>query len=257
MSDKIGFINDEIDGKLSSQINFLNHIDCNIVEFRSINKKNILLLSEKEIMSTSRHLKNNDIIVSNVASPIGKTIYESDQLFLSYIRKAIKACEILNSNSMRLFTYDVVENQGVSYNEIISRIEYINEIAKENGINILLENEKGTHLYNEFYLNEFIKLLFAKDSNIGILCDTGHMKKQKEYSLNLMKPYIKYLHIKGDILKDKNSYDISVKLIGDLIKQLNFIILEPRLNFSNDKQKHRVLIRIFHKVKSIVKGMQI
>ena len=96
---------DEAGDSLAEQILALKENEIDYIEPRNIDLKGILNLSEEELHSVREELDKNGIKVGSLGSPIGKyPIKEAFDIHLTDFNKALRACEILGTSNMRMFT---------------------------------------------------------------------------------------------------------------------------------------------------------
>lgn len=109
---------------------------------------------------------------------------------------------------------DIIEDKTAE-NNFINSIKIISKIAKEKGINILIENNVlSKKNYCLFKFNPFLfsesknikKIINKLPKNVGLLLDTGHLKvTAKTLGLNLSNEYMNiFKFIKGYHLSDNN-----------------------------------------------------
>ena len=112
---------DEAGSTLEEQINALRDNEIDFIEPRNIGGKGILTIDEVELKSIKERLDQNGIKVNSLGSPIGK--YPIDAPFedhLSDLEKALKACEILETKNIRMFSFFVEQDSlAENRNEVI------------------------------------------------------------------------------------------------------------------------------------------
>lgn len=134
---------DEAGATLAEQIAALKENGITYIEPRSIDEKGILDLSEEELTAVAEELRNNGIKVNSLGSPIGKFNIEDDfELHLAAFDKAIRACKILGTDKMRMFSFFVKQDELAKHrDEVIRRLNALVDIAAKNGITLCHENE--------------------------------------------------------------------------------------------------------------------
>jgi len=239
----ISVINDEVSSDIYKLIDILNEVNLKLVELRKVDNKYLFQIDEAELLKYKSELDKNNIKVSLVDSPIGKNKFNYEkELELFY--KYIKIAKIFECKHLRIFT-------NVS-DDILDGLKKYNEIAKEAGIILLLENEPNT--YGEDY-NNLLKIMNNNYSNIKILYDA-----ENYYSINLdyikaltqLMPYIEYVHIRD--IKDNNYvylYDgeIDIKRIIILLNKNIIISLETHLPMSSNLDKKELFIESLRRMK--------
>ena len=239
----ISVINDEVSSDILELIDILNEVDLKLVELRKANNKYLFQIDEKELLKYKEELDKNNIKVSLVDSPIGKGKYDHVQE-LELLYKYIKIAKIFECKYLRIFT-DVSDN-------ILDGLKKYNEIAKENEIILLLENEPNT--YGENY-NNLLKIMNNNYSNIKILYDAeNYYSINLDYikALTLLMPYIEYVHLR-DKKKDKYVYfydgEIDIKRIISLLNKNIIISLETHLPMSSNLEKRKLFIESLRRIK--------
>lgn len=134
---------DEAGATLDEQIAALKENGIKYIEPRCIDSKNILDLTDDELKDVYNKLTENGIKVSSLGSPIGKYPIDDDfDVHLERFDKAIKACKILKTDKMRMFSFYVDQKDlSEKRDEVIRRLKVMVEIAAENGITLCHENE--------------------------------------------------------------------------------------------------------------------
>ncbi len=134
---------DEAGTSLAEQIAALKDNGIDYIEPRNIEKKGIIDYSDDEIAEIKRELDKNGIKVNSLGSPIGKyPIDEPLETHLIAFERALRACEILDTENMRMFSFFVSQDQlSEKREEVLSRLKKMVSIASERGIRLCHENE--------------------------------------------------------------------------------------------------------------------
>ena len=134
---------DEAGDSLDEQISALKENGIRYIEPRNIDKKGVLDHTEESLTYIRTKLDENGIKVGSLGSPIGK--YDITADFDSYIptfEKALRACEILGTDKMRMFSFFVEQDKLAEYrDEVIRRLGVMVKLANERGITLCHENE--------------------------------------------------------------------------------------------------------------------
>ncbi|MBQ8689948.1 MAG: sugar phosphate isomerase/epimerase [Clostridia bacterium] len=134
---------DEGGTTLAEQICALKENGIGFIEPRTIDNRPILQLSEEELAEVKAKLDENGIKVNSLGSPIGK--YDITAPFdehLALFEKALRACEILGTDKMRMFSFFVDQKELATYKEeVIRRLNVMTELAAARGITLCHENE--------------------------------------------------------------------------------------------------------------------
>ncbi|MBQ8372463.1 MAG: sugar phosphate isomerase/epimerase [Clostridia bacterium] len=136
---------DEAGSSLGEQIALLKDNGINYIEPRNIDGKPILTLTEEELYAVKAELDKNGIKVNSLGSPIGKYPIDDDfDTHLIDFEKALRACEILGTDRMRMFSFYVTQDRIAEVrDEVIRRMTVMADIAEARGITLCHENESA------------------------------------------------------------------------------------------------------------------
>lgn len=233
---------DEAAFYLDDAIKAMKENGIHLAEIRDVNGINVLEFSDAQAQEFYQKLKDNDIVVWAISSPVGKNdfiIPFSD--FKIRVHKAIKMAKVFHTPHIRVFSFFNHQNNGV---EVARRIKYVVDEAKKENIKICLENEKDS--YGEIpehiieLLNNIPGLLSVYDSSNYIQVGVSSEKTLKEVF-----PRAYYVHFKDGIHKN-NDADITpvgegeaniAKLISLVNKDMIFSI-EHHLRFPRGKETY-------------------
>ena len=205
----ISVITDEVSSDIDSLIKILKDTKLEYVELRKINDKYLFEIDAGELKLISKKFELNNYKISLIDSPIGKHKYsydKEDKLIIKYIN----ICKIFKCKYLRIFT-DVCD------------LKKYNDIAKENNIILLIENEKGTN----------IKLLYDAENYYSLNLDYIE-------ALRVLKNDIVYIHLR-DVKDSKFVYlydgDIDIDKILSMIDKDTIVSLETHLPMCSDLEK--------------------
>ncbi len=192
---------DEAGESLQEQIKALKENNCNLIEIRGVNGKNILDTPLEEVKKIGEQLKEQGIFVWSLGSPIGKiNINDNFENHIEKFKKAIEICNILGAENMRIFSFYVDNNYKDTREKVLKRLNKFVELSKNSNITLCHENEKGiwgdkASRCLEIHKNiPQIKAVF--DPANFVQCE-----QDSEKAFEMLQPYIKYMHIKD---ADKN-----------------------------------------------------
>ena len=235
-------IGDEIGETLEEQIETLKKVSINHIELRKINNIYLWKYSYEELINIREKLRENDINVIAIDTPIGKkensfNSEQNDRLLNKYIEIA----NIFETKYLRIFS-DIGFSKGIN-NLRKSMKNVINKIRK-NKLYLLLENEKNTYAESVSLCNEIIN----DEENAYILYDVENEYSKfndilNEYRKNQKK--IIYLHMRDyNINNGKFVYfgqgTIPIKALLKELKNNKYdgiISLETMLPKYNKKEK--------------------
>ncbi len=134
---------DEAGDSLDEQIAALVGNGIHYIEPRNIDRVGVLDHTEQSLAAIKAKLDENGIKVGSLGSPIGK--YDIDADFDSYLvtfEKALRACEILGTTKMRMFSFFVEQDKLAEHrDEVIRRLQILVDLASKRGITLCHENE--------------------------------------------------------------------------------------------------------------------
>ena len=232
---------DEAGSSLAEQIAALKENGISYIEPRNIGGKGILTIPEDELLAIKAELDKNGIKVNSLGSPIGKyPIGNPLEDHLLDLEKAIRACEILDTKNIRMFSFFIPKDEcATSYtDEVISRLNVMQKIAAERGIQLCHENEKGIFGQNPEEINTIVdnvpglKFIFDGANYRECNCDTIDGIKATLRSFG-------YMHIKDAIYsphmivpagEGEAKLDEVIEMINGAVDSTVYLTLEPHLH---------------------------
>lgn len=233
---------DEIDAKLETQISVLKQCGVKYIEMRGVNGKNLTSHTLAEVKEIKKQLDENGIKISAVGSPIGKIkITESFESHLELFLHTIQIAHILETKYIRIFSFFIPDGQEPESfrDEVMSRMRKLVEVAENEGITLLHENEKD--IYGDTAARCLDILKTVNSSALRATFDPANFvqcgEKVFPEGYELLKGYIEYVHIKDALYSDKSVVPSGKGdgKIGELLKALiktgykGFLSLEPHL----------------------------
>ncbi len=240
-SSRISGFADEIAVDMDTQIALLKELGIEWVEFRSGDGKGVADYSLEEAKDLRRKLDENGIRVSALGSPIGKIGIEEDFApHLKLLEHLTELAEVLGTSYIRMFSFFIPEGKDPAdyRDEVFGRTKAMVEMAKEKGVVLLHENEKGIYgdvaqrcldLMRNFY-GEHYRCTF--DFANFVQCGQDVLA-----AYEMLKPYITYVHVKDAVMEtgevtpagegDGQVAEILRRLDGEGYK--GFLSLEPHL----------------------------
>ena len=240
-SSRISGFADEIAVDMDTQIALLKELGIEWVEFRSGDGKGVADYSLEEAKDLRRKLDENGIRVSALGSPIGKIGIEEDFApHLKLLEHLTELAEVLGTSYIRMFSFFIPEGKDPAdyRDEVFGRTKAMVEMAKEKGVVLLHENEKGIYgdvaqrcldLMRNFY-GEHYRCTF--DFANFVQCGQDVLA-----AYEMLKPYITYVHVKDAVMEtgevtparegDGQVAEIRRRLDGEGYK--GFLSLEPHL----------------------------
>ena len=238
---KISGFADEIHKELDVQIQTLQKLGQNYMEFRSADGLGVADYSIEQIREVKRKLDASGIKVSALGSPIGKIpITKPFEPHFELLKHVVSLAKELDTRYIRMFSFFIPsgENADQYQGEVYKRMRQMVDYAKEQDVVLLHENEKDIYgdskercrnLMEEFYGENF-KCIF--DFANFIQCGEDTLK-----AYELLKPYITYVHVKdakqsdGEVVLPGHGDGNLSKIFASLEKEgyQGFLSLEPHL----------------------------
>lgn len=197
---------DEISEDLDIQLDVLERLGIDYLEFRGVWGKNVLDLDDAEVEQVKEALDAKGIGVSAIGSPIGKIgIDDPFEPHLERFRRAIELAERLESTYIRMFSFFVPEGQADDYrSQVMERLGALLEAAQEHDVILVHENER--HIYGDIprrchdIMETFSspKFRMTFDPANFVLCGVQPVTD----GYDLLRDYIEYLHIKDALMAE-------------------------------------------------------
>ena len=200
---KIYAFADEVSSKLDGQILALKRNGLAGLEIRGVDGTNVSAISIEKAKEVRRKLDDNGLTVWSVGSPIGKIKIQDDfDAHLDTYRHTLEIADILGAKNLRLFSFYIPkEDAPAAYHQlVIDRMGVFLDIARDTGVTLCHENEKG--IYGDT-ANRCLELHTAFPA-IKAVFDPANFVQCGEDTLQaweMLKSHTAYLHIK-DALAD-------------------------------------------------------
>ena len=230
---------DEAGTSLNEQIAALKRNDIDYIEPRNINGKPILTLTDEELALVKSELDKNGIKVNSLGSPIGKyPINEPFEKHLVDFKRALEVCKALDTDKMRMFSFFTKQDELSKYrDEVLSRLNEMCRIAKENGITLCHENESEIYGQNP---EEMLDLMNNVNGLKGIFDPANYRMNGCDVieGINATLVNLAYLHIKdaiyeSQIIVPSGDGEGKIAEILDIVNEATddvvYLTLEPHL----------------------------
>ena len=245
---------DEVSPDLEAQIAALERNGIGYLEPRNIDG-GILTKTEEELYAIRARLDKAGIGISSLGSPIGKyKITDDFEPHMADFKKAIKACKILGTHRMRIFSFFVNTNDLATYrDEVHRRMEGMLDEAEKEGILLCHENESKIYGQNP---DEVAELLSTHPRLKGIFDAANFVREGQDpvRGMDVTLPRLEYVHVKDASYPDRKiwpvgmgqgDYEGALKKVDAAYDGTIFLTLEPHLfpfdAYKNiDKHKLRV-----------------
>ncbi len=197
---------DEASAVIDQQIIALKRNNLQGLEIRNVDSVNVSDITDAKAYEVKKKLDENGLITFSVGSPIGKiNIIEDDfENHLEKLRRTANIANILGTKNIRMFSFyypNTHTPDGVR-GQVMDSMGKMLEVAKQNGVILCHENEKG--IYGD--TAERCLDLFKNFSELKCVFDPANFVQCEQDTIKAwetLKDYVYYLHIK-DALKDGN-----------------------------------------------------
>lgn len=245
---RLSAFSDEAGKSVDEQIAALKRNGISLTELRSVDGKNVKDLTEDEAGAIAAKLRENDIALSALGSPMGKADISVDMdEYLSEVRHLCRLAVIFGTDKIRMFSffnaYDCPE-------EVIRRLRLMVSVACEYGVTLCHENEKkifGDTCERVLFIAENVpKLKLVYDPANFLQCG-----EPAEKTLAALCEKTAYFHIK-DVVADTGELvpagygDGNIAKLVDMIKGDTILTVEPHLKvfggydeIDGEEMKHR------------------
>lgn len=232
---------DEISQEVTKQFEHLNKLGIKYFEPRGIDGLNISEIDEDKVHEVAEKMKQYDIRVSSIGSPIGK-IGICDDFFahMELLQKMIDYAKILGTKYIRVFSFFIPEGEEPEkYRaEVMRRMKAMTELAEKNDIILLHENEKD--IYGDIAPRCLEILEEVNSPNLRAVFDPANFVQcgQRVYpdAYDMLKKHVVYMHIKdaladGEVVPAGYGIGSVAEVLSDLKKSgyHGFLSLEPHL----------------------------
>ena len=206
---EISGFSDEIASDFQTQLKTVNELGMSYISLRGINDKNIgdysVEMIKKDVLP---RLKQWDIGVSSIGSPIGKIYINDEDAFQKQLATLKTLCEIsqlLNCQYIRIFSFYIPKEDNFdAYKEVvISKLKEFAKIAEQYNIILLHENEKD--IFGDIARRCKLILDEVNSPNFKAIFDFANFVQcgeDTQYCYDLLSDDIAYIHIKDAVYKD-------------------------------------------------------
>lgn len=237
---------DETSDDLGHQIEALKRNGLRCIEPRNVNG-GIIQKSEEELEEIAKQLREAGISVPSLGSPIGKFKIDDDfEIHLEDFRRALRACKILGTKRMRIFSFFVPQDRlAECRDEVIRRMKVLLDMAKAEGITLCHENESKIYGQNPAEVRD---LLTTLPELRGIFDAANYVREGQDpiEGIEATLPALEYLHIKDARFADRaivpcgmgdGQYPEVLRRVDELTGGVVILTLEPHLHIFQAYQK--------------------
>lgn len=240
----ISGFSDEISSDFNKQLEVVSKLGMNYISLRGIDGKNIGDFSVDEIKDhVLPRLKNSNIGVSSIGSPIGKVFINDEEGFAKQKLMLDTLCQIsnlLDCKFIRIFSFYIPkdEDPDTYKDEVISKLKEYAAIAEKYDVILVHENEKDIYGDIARRCHEILTLVGSPYfKGIFDFANFVQCGEDTEACYDLLKDEIVYIHIKDAVTTDSQNVVCGTgegKIPELLFKFINsgykgFLTLEPHL----------------------------
>ncbi len=201
---KIYAFADESSSVFDEQILAMQRNGLDGLEIRGVDGVNVSEISIEKAQEIREKMDAAGLKVWSIGSPIGKINIVTDDFdtHLEKFRHTLEIAKVLGAENIRLFSFFMPkgENPDQYRDEVVRRLNIFVDIAKDSGIDLCHENEKGIFGDNA---QRCLELFQAVPGLKGIFDPANFVQCGQDtlQAWELLRTHIKYLHIK-DAQKD-------------------------------------------------------
>ena len=229
---------DEVSPDLQKQIEALKRNGIGYLEPRNIDG-GIIKKTDEELYAIRARLDEAGIGISSLGSPIGKyPITEDFAPHMEDFKRAIRACKILGTNRMRVFSFFVKQDElALHRDEVNRRMSLLLDEAEREGILLCHENESKIYGQNP----EEVADLLKNHPRLKGIFDAANFVRDGQDALAGIEatlPSLEYVHVKDATYPDRKiwpagmgqgHYEEVFRMVDEAYDGTVFLTLEPHL----------------------------
>lgn len=232
---------DEISPVFDRQLAAVREFGLSHIELRGADGINVSDFSPEKVREVRKKLRNADISVSSIGSPIGKISIEDD--FPAHMEKLKRTLEIqkeLNAPYLRMFSFYLPKGSDPEQykNQVLEQVGAMAEEAVKWESVLLHENEKG--IYGDTAPRCLTLMQQLSSPHFRAVFDFANFVEVGQDTLSAyesLHPYIEYVHIKDAVAGENRIVPAGqgdghlAEILGDLLHGgwRGFLSLEPHL----------------------------
>lgn len=189
---------DEASGSIDKQIIAMKRNSLQGLEIRNVDGTNVSDITLEKAQEVHEKMEAAGLKVWSIGSPLGKIgIGDDFDAHMVKFKHTLEVAKVLKCNNIRLFSFYLPgDKEPESFKkEVIRRLQQMVEAAKDSGIDLCHENEKG--IYGDV-AKRCLEIHQAVPELKGIFDPANFIQCGQDTleAWELLHPYIKYLHIK-------------------------------------------------------------
>lgn len=224
---------DEAGSSLQAQLDALHRNGIGLMEIRTVDSVNIGDMTLERAEEVAQILKENDIQVWSLGSPMGKVSLEDGFDFEEYLTKVEHMCKLANifgTEKIRMFSFfDAYDKKE----QVFANLARMVKVAEGYGVKLCHENEKK--VYGDSL--ERVQELMANVPGLKFVYDPANyiqMDEKAEVTLPALHSKMEYFHIKDVIAETQELVpagigDGNIPKLIEMIEGDQVLTLEPHL----------------------------
>jgi sugar phosphate isomerase/epimerase len=198
---------DEISHDFREQCEVVSGLGLKYLEIRSAWNVNILDLDDDQLGTVQQTLKEFDLSVSSIGSPIGKIgIHDDFEPHLERMRHAAEVADRFDAPYIRIFSFFIPEGDDPDRHrdEVLRRMRALADVAEQSDVVLLHENEK--EIYGDIP-RRCLDIVTSVDSpKLRLAWDAANFVqvgvRPFTEGYDALRPYVAYVQIKDARLAD-------------------------------------------------------
>lgn len=190
---------DEASPDLDEQIVALRENHISLLEMRGVDGVNILGLTDAQARRAREKLDAAGISVWSLGSPLGKTPITDDfAAEREHCKRLLHLAHLTGARCLRLFSFYGTDGSKACRDEVMARLSCFAELARDSGVVLCHENEKGIYGDNAERCLDIARSVPA----IKAVFDPANFVQCGQDVLpafEMLAPYVHYGHIKDAI----------------------------------------------------------
>lgn len=236
---------DEASFAIDAQIAAMQRNGLQGLEIRIVDGTNVSEISLEKAKEVRNKLDDAGMITWSIGSPIGKIHIEKDDFdaHLDKFKHTLEVAQILGAENIRLFSFFYEGKDPASCkNKVMDRLHRFVELNKGTNIDLCHENESA--IYGD--VAERCLQIHQEVPELKGIFDPANFVQCHQQVLpawELLKPYIKYLHIKDARIDGKNCpAGEGAGCIPEILAKFtaqggSAVTLEPHLMLTDDPER--------------------
>ncbi|MFH1008591.1 MAG: sugar phosphate isomerase/epimerase family protein [Candidatus Latescibacterota bacterium] len=240
---------DEISADLTEQITVLEREGIRNIDLRSVWGKGVLDLDYREQDMIQFALDQNEFDISSIGSPIGKVAIDGDfGVHMERYKRAIEMAHLFGCDYIRLFSFYMPEGKDPAdyRDEVMRRFQVMADLAQEEGVVLLHENERGIYGDTAERCKDLIDTIDSP--SLRVVFDPANFitvgQHPYERCLPILKDDIERFHIKdaifssGEVKPAGEGEGQIPRMLSEMIADgfEGFLSIEPHLLREDKKQ---------------------